>query len=406
MQHRNGRVLIIQFKKCKKYNYTPIKMKAIRLCIFISLLLLACKPEIDDIEPKPDPDVETKELTTTSHIQFRSSKNAVLLLINTKTEWNINSSSNWLTFTAVSGKNNTGILISAAENVSLPRKASISLSSGTENKEITVQQAGAPSIDISVGNQNFRMILVEAGKFTMGDPDFYSFTLHEVQVDSFYISETEVTNGLWREITGSLPYDTVPSYTGASQLSKTNLPVSYVSWHDIDKHFFPQLKTRKAFNFRLPTEAEWEYAAAGGKHSRNYKYAGSNNAYDVAWYTYESFGTTVYGKKEVKTLQGNELGLYDMSGNVSEWCSDWYADYTAEAAKNPKGPNIGTKKAIRGGNYQTSQSFGEILECKVRYRSSAVPNCYEINWPGTIYESKHYRCECVGFRIVLAVDKQ
>jgi formylglycine-generating enzyme required for sulfatase activity len=257
-----------------------------------------------------------------------------------------------------------------------------------------------------VGNQVFRMILVEAGKFIMGDPDFYSFTQHEVQVDSFYISETEVTNGQWREIVGSLPYDTIALYTGTSQLTKTKLPVSYVSWYDIENKFMPKLKTRKAYNFRLPTEAEWEYAAIGGKHSHNYKYAGSNNAYDVAWYTYENFGTTIYSKKEVKTLLPNELGLYDMSGNVSEWCFDWYADYTADAAKNPKGPNAGTKKVIRGGNYQSSNSWGEILECKVRYRSSAVPGCYELNWPGTIYETKHYRCECVGFRIVIALDKQ
>lgn len=381
-------------------------MKAIRLCILLSLLLLACKPDTDDIESKPDPDVETKELSSTSHIEFRSGKDAVLLLINTKTEWNINSTSNWVNFTTVSGKNNTGILISAIENIALPRKTTISLSSGTETKEITIHQAGAPSIDISLGNQNFKMILVEAGNFIMGDPDFYSFTQHEVHVDSFYISETEVTNALWLEIVGSLPYDTIPSYTGASQLSKTNLPVSYVSWHDIENHFLPQLKSRKAFNFRLPTEAEWEYAAIGGKNSRNYKYSGSNNAYDVAWYTYDSFGTTVYSKKEVKTLASNELGLYDMSGNVSEWCFDWYADYTAEAAKNPKGPSTGTKKVVRGGNYQSSNSFGEILECKVRYRNSAVPSCYETNWPGTIYETKHYRCECIGFRIVLPVEKQ
>lgn len=380
-------------------------MKALRLFIIICLILMACKPEIDDNNPKPDPDVETKELTTTTQIAFRAGKDAVLLLINAKTDWSINSTADWVNFTATSGKNSTGILINVTQNNSLPRKTSISLTSGTETKIINIKQAGAPKIDISVGNEVLTMILVEAGKYIMGDPDFYSFTQHEVQVDSFYISETEITNGQWREIVGSLPYDTVVSYIGTSQLSKTKLPVSYVSWHDIENKFLPQLKTRKTFNFRLPTEAEWEYAAIGGKYSRNYKYAGSNNAYDVAWYTYESFGTTIYSKKEVKTLKSNELGLYDMSGNVSEWCNDWYADYTADAAKNPKGPNIGTKKVIRGGNYQSSNSFGEILECKVRYRSSAVPGCYELNWPGTIYETKHYRCECVGFRVVIALDK-
>ncbi len=378
-------------------------MKIKNLVWLCFVILVACKPVIE--EPEPDPDVETKPLTETTEVKFTSEKDAILLLINTKNDWNISSTSDWISFTSSTGKNNSGILISASENTLLPRKTTIKLTSGTETKEITVTQAGAPTIKIAIGNQTIKMILVEAGKFTMGDPDFYSFTQHEVQLDSFYISETEITNGVWKEIQGNLPYDTIPSYTGASQLTKTNLPVSYVTWYDVTNQFLPKLKLRYAYNFRLPTEAEWEYAAIGGKYSHNYKYAGSNNIYNVAWYTDANFSTTIYSKKEVKTLVANELGLYDLSGNVSEWCSDWYADYTSEPVKNPTGPAIGTKKVMRGGNYQSSASWGEVLECKVRYRNSAVPACYEISWPGTSYEAKHYRCECLGFRIVMAIDK-
>ncbi|MDO9154141.1 MAG: SUMF1/EgtB/PvdO family nonheme iron enzyme [Paludibacter sp.] len=378
-----------------------MKIKYLVLLCFV--ILTACKTVID--EPEPEPDVETKPLTETTELKFTAEKDAILLLINTKTDWNISCAADWVSFTSATGKNNTGILISASKNTLLPRKTTLKLTSGTETKEIAVAQAGAPTINISVGNQTIKMILVEAGKFTMGDPDFYSFTQHEVQLDSFYISETEITNGVWKEIQGNLPYDTIASYTGTSQLTKTNLPVSYVSWHDINNQFLPKLRLRNAFNLRLPTEAEWEYAAIGGKKSKNYKYAGSNNIYNVAWYSDANFSTTIYSKKEVKTLVSNELGIFDMSGNVSEWCADWYADYTAEAAKNPSGPAVGSAKVNRGGNYQSSTSWGEVPECKVRYRSSAVPTCYEITRIGTVYEAKHYRCECLGFRIVMAIDK-
>lgn len=372
-----------------------------KLLTFILLLfvVMGCKKNDEDA-----PKIDSKSLTETSQFNFTANEDAQLLLINTKLDWRITSSANWIRFTAASGKGNSGILVGASTNSSLPRKAIITLVCDTGKIEIPVVQAGAPRINITLGNQNIKMILVEAGKFTMGDPDLNSFTLHEVQLDSFYISETEITNAVWKDIQGNLPYDTIPTYTGESQLTKTNLPVSYVSWNEINTQFLAKLKIKTGYNFRLPTEAEWEYAAIGGKYSKNYKYAGSNDLATVAWYTDSNLSSNTGGKKEVKTLVCNELGLYDMSGNVSEWCGDWYADYTAETIKNPTGPAIGTKKVVRGGNYLSYISWGEVLECKTRYRNSVIPICYEIASPGTSYEAKYYRCECLGFRIVLAIE--
>ena len=386
-------------------------MKTKLLFFLFCLVLIGCKTVIEEpkteteTETETEPNVETKTLTATTQIQFTANKDAALLLINSKTQWNISCDADWISYTATTGTTNSGILVSASENTLLPRSTIVKLTNGADTKEILVTQAGAAFINITVGNQSIKMILVEAGKFTMGDPDFYSFTQHEVQLDSFYISETEITNAIWKEIQGNLPYDTIPSYTEASQLTKTNLPVSYVSWDDVNNHFLPKLKTQTTYNFRLPTEAEWEYAAIGGKHTNNYKYSGSSTLRDVAWYSEANFSAAFYSKKEVKTLNANELGIYDMSGNVSEWCTDWYADYTAETVKNPTGPTIGTSKIVRGGNYQSSTSWGEVLECKVRYRSSAVPSCYETVWPGTTYEKKYFRCECLGFRIVMTANK-
>ena len=206
-------------------------MKSKLLFLLFLLIFVSCKPIIE--EPVPLPPVEIKPLTETTEVKFTAEKDAILLLINTKSEWSISSTADWINYTATSGKNNSGILISASKNSLLPRKTILKLTSGNELKEISVSQAGASTFNIVIGSQTIKMLLVEAGKFTMDDPDFYSFTQHEVKLDSFYISETEITNGVWKEIQGNLPYDTIPAYTGSSQLTKTNLPVSYVSWNDI-----------------------------------------------------------------------------------------------------------------------------------------------------------------------------
>ena len=171
---------------------------------------------------------------------------------------------------------------------------------------------------------------------------------HKVTLSDYYIGETVVTQALWKAVMGNNP----------SSFKGENLPVENISWHD-GKEFISKLNALTGKTFRMPTEAEWEYAARGGSKSRGYKYSGSNTLDDVAWYADNSGGET----HEVGTKSPNELGLYDMSGNVWEWCSDWHGNYSSSAQTNPKGPDSGTRRAIRGGGWF---SFARYCRCSRR----------------------------------------
>ena len=167
------------------------------------------------------------------------------------------------------------------------------------------------------------------------------------------MGETEVTQELWQAVMGSNP-----SYFIGSQR-----PVEQVSWNDCQE-FIEKLNTLTGEKFRLPTEAEWEYAARGGNKSKGYEYAGSDNVGDVAWYTDNSKSST----HEVKGKLPNELGLYDMSGNVWEWCSDWYGAYSSGAQVDPAGPASGSTRVRRGGSWSSDAAY-----CRVFYRSGITP---------------------------------
>ena len=169
----------------------------------------------------------------------------------------------------------------------------------------------------------FTMVKVDGGIFTMGsaddDPDARpdERPAHRVQVSDYYIGQTEVTQELWDAVMGTQP----------SAFSGDKKPVERVSWDDC-KEFIRRLNTLTGKQFRFPTEAEWEFAARGGNKSQGYRYSGSNNVSDVAWWGFEKGGNNVnYTTQPVAQLAPNELGLYDMSGNVFEWCSDWYGGY-------------------------------------------------------------------------------
>ena len=187
----------------------------------------------------------------------------------------------------------------------------------------------------------FEMVEVRGGTFRMGATseqgcDAYDWEkpVHSVTLSGYYIGKTEVTQALWQAVMGSNP----------SYFEGDDLPVEQVSWDDCQE-FIRKLNSLTGQNFRLPTEAEWEFACRGGNNSRGYKYSGSNYIDNVAWYDGNSGGKT----HPVATKSPNELGIYDMSGNVWEWCCDWYGDYTSGALTNPKGPESGSLRVHRGG---------------------------------------------------------
>ncbi|MBR5634374.1 MAG: formylglycine-generating enzyme family protein [Prevotella sp.] len=206
------------------------------------------------------------------------------------------------------------------------------------------------------------MIAVDGGTFTMGATseqgnDAYDNEkpAHKVTVSSFAIGQTEVTQELWQAVMGSNP----SYFKGAKR------PVEDVSWNDCQT-FIAKLNQLTGKKFRLPTEAEWEYAARGGKNSKGYKYAGSNTIGEVAWYDGNSGETHEVAKKKP-----NELGLYDMSGNVWEWCQDWYGSsyYSNSPQTNPTGPSSGSNRVDRGGSWDDSAG-----NCRVSYRYADYPD--------------------------------
>ncbi|MDO4510236.1 MAG: formylglycine-generating enzyme family protein [Bacteroidales bacterium] len=189
---------------------------------------------------------------------------------------------------------------------------------------------------------SFEMVEVRGGTFRMGatseqgsDAGSDEKPVHSVTLSSYYIGKTEVTQALWKAVMGDNP----------SYFKGDNLPVEDVSWNDCQV-FVRKLNSLTGQRFRLPTEAEWEYACRGGNNSRGYKYSGSNYIEDVAWYGDNSGSET----HPVASKSPNELGLYDMSGNVWEWCSDWYGSYTSVSQTNPQGPYDGSSRVFRGGS--------------------------------------------------------
>ena len=218
------------------------------------------------------------------------------------------------------------------------------------------------------------MVIVRGGTFTMGctDEDCDSLNrdvpAHKVTLSSFKIAKYEVTQKQWKEVMGNS--------NNPSKFKGDNLPVDNVSWDDV-QNFITRLNEATGKKYRLPTEAEWEYAARGGNQSKNYAFSGSDilKIGDVAWYQNTSSGKT----HAVGTKAPNELDIYDMSGNVAEWCNDWYAPYTADSQTNPVGPATGTYRVFRGGGW------GDTKDCRVASRSGDKPT---------------YRSNDCGFRLV------
>ena len=229
-------------------------------------------------------------------------------------------------------------------------------------------------LTFTVNGVTFNMIFVKGGTFTMGateeqgeDAEENEKPAHEVTVSDYYIGETEVTQALYEAVMGENPSDKV----GA------DLPVESVDGGDCD-YFTEKLSNLTGRNFRLPTEAEWEYAARGGNKSKGYKYSGSDHVADVAWFNDMKTGT-----HPVKGKAPNELGIYDMNGNVDEYCSDDYAPYSKESQTNPNVEyEVSEGQIVRGGN------FCEDAE-----------TCFRVSARGY---TRGYVFGSLGFRIVMS----
>jgi formylglycine-generating enzyme required for sulfatase activity len=207
------------------------------------------------------------------------------------------------------------------------------------------------------------MVFVEGGTFTMGctseqKDDCYDWEkpAHRVTLNSYYMGKYEVTQAQWKAVMGE---NNNPSF-----LKRDDLPVTNITWEEAQV-FIRKLNEKMGKNYRLPTEAEWEYAARGGTQSQNYKYSGSNNVDLVAWYE-ENSGDKPH---PVGTKSPNELDIYDMSGNVWEWCSDWYDDYRGTSQTNPQGPSSGSYRVARGGGW-----YYDAKGVRVSIRSDNTPD--------------------------------
>lgn len=231
---------------------------------------------------------------------------------------------------------------------------------------------------------SFNMKLVEAGTFEMGQSaDGNNVTpVHSVTISQdYYIGETEVTQALWKAVTGYSPTSDGSQWSSSYGYGLgDNYPAYYISWNDC-QDFITKLNAATGQTFRLPTEAEWEYAAKGGNKSQGYTYSGSNTIDDVAWYSSNSSSKT----HPVATKASNELGIYDMSGNVWEWCSDWYGSYSSTAVTDPTGATSGSYRVQRGGSWGSDATY-----CRTAFRAVSNP------------ASRGYY---IGFRLCLSPSK-
>jgi formylglycine-generating enzyme len=239
------------------------------------------------------------------------------------------------------------------------------------------------------------MVLVQGGAFAMGSDSISSYEkpVHAVTLSSYFIGKYEVTQKEWRDVVvWKQASATTPLDPNPTKLSGDSLPVANVSWSDIQTWLGylneKEGLTSSSKQYRLPTEAEWEFAARGGTKSKGYKYSGSNTIGDVGWYVLNS-GKNIHpiGKKGP-----NELGTYDMCGNVEEWCYDWNGAYPSTPQTNPTGPSSGDSRILRGGCYTLALDY----TCQSAYRDWGSPTLriFASATPGT------YIYDLFGFRYV------
>jgi len=259
---------------------------------------------------------------------------------------------------------NKKVSVSEGQSMLINEKLTEKVVTATETKT-TINQVSAIEPE---------MVFVKGGSFTMGatseqgsEAESDEKPAHRVKLSDFYIGKYEVTQEQWEAVMGDNP----SNFKG-----DPNCPVEQVSWNDVQK-YITKLNQLTGKSYRLPTEAEWEYAARGGTNSKSYKYSGSNTLNIVAWY-YDNSNSKTH---PVGTKNPNELGIYDMSGNVWEWCNDWYGLYPSSSQTNPQGPSSSSNRVFRGGSWSYS-----ARRCRVSDRYGALPGD---------------RYDILGFRLVL-----
>ena len=260
----------------------------------------------------------------------------------------------------------TSNITGLTENTKYYVRAYAISSAGTAYGETKTFETFKTILSLTVNGVSFEMVYVEGGTFDMGatseqGSDAYDdeYPVHSVTLSDYYIGRCEVTQELWEAVMGS----NLSWFKGAQN------PVESVRGA-FCQGFINKLNSLTGRTFRLPTEAEWEYAARGGNKSLHYKYSGSSNIGNVAWY----MDNSGYGTHAVGTKTANELGIYDMSGNVWEWCSDWYGGYSAGAQTNPQGPSSGSFRVLRGGGWS-----GYAWLCRVSNRFNIDPSSSRSN---------------------------
>ncbi len=318
------------------------------------------KPEEWALEPELD--------FSKSTVLFNSTNSVDTIQIYTNyNDFSAVSNSDWCNVSI--DKSNCSIAIAADPNINEYQRSSeitITISRGNRilSKNISIVQMGG--IWESIGDFNVywgynvsesqkeavkellqSMIYVDSGDFVMGDTDELivdSTHPHSVSLTSFYIGKYEITQKQWRAIMGNNP----------SYAKGDNVPIYNISWAEA-LEFCTRLSTLTHLNINLPTEAQWEYASKGGNKSKGYKYSGNDDYTKVAYFNNSDYALE---PTYVGSLQCNELGIYDMSGNVAEYCSDWFElDYEDQNKTNPTGPSSGTFKCVRGGHLNNSHTY-------------------------------------------------
>lgn len=357
------------------------------LCFSI-FILSACSGggDLDDLLNKPtqnttdnngnngdnNGDNNSAYITVVSSLSFDSGSSSKSVNITSNIAWSYECYESWVT---VKKDSPSQMTVSVSANTSSERwayiyfkedgksanlatlivKQSAGTSSGGSDKTFTVSGNGK--------TVTFKMIYVQGGTFTMGatseqgsDARNNEKPTHTVTLSSYHIGETEVTQELWIAVMGSNP---------SLDFISNKKPVDHISWNDCQS-FITKLNSLTGYNFRLPTEAEWEFAARGGNKSNGYKYSGSNTIGDVAWYDKNSYSvgsnSSSWGIHDVATKKANELGLYDMSGNVWERCQDWYGEYSSNNQTNPTGPSSSkyNQRVERGGGWSDYAEFSRV----------------------------------------------